>query len=166
MSLFSGGFTKIIATAPWSAAFFTFVLRCADSDQSPPGLNRLLPFLSAGSNRQATTTFPFRAGSWRGERSASPMKIAFIGLGNMGNPMGRNLLKHGHALRVHDLVPELVRKLASEDRAEASGSIGECVQAVDMVVTMLPSSPHVRTAYLASDGILANVSAGTPEPKV
>ena len=39
------------------------------------------------------------------------MKIGFIGLGHMGNPMARNLLKHGHTLKIFDVVPELVRKL-------------------------------------------------------
>lgn len=90
------------------------------------------------------------------------MKLAFIGLGNMGNPMCRNLLKHGHELKVHDVVPELVRKLAGEERVAAAGSAGECARAVDMVITMLPSSPHVRSVYLGGDGILAHVSAGTP----
>ena len=37
------------------------------------------------------------------------MKIGFIGLGHMGNPMARNLLKHGYALRIYDVVPDLVR---------------------------------------------------------
>ena len=44
--------------------------------------------------------------------SRSTMKIGFIGLGHMGNPMARNLLKHGHALKVYDVVPELSSKLA------------------------------------------------------
>ena len=37
------------------------------------------------------------------------MKIGFIGLGHMGNPMARNLLKHGHALKIYDVVPELMK---------------------------------------------------------
>ena len=90
------------------------------------------------------------------------MKIAFIGLGNMGNPMGRNLLKHGHELRVHDVVPELVKKLAGEKGCEAGGSIAGCVRDVDMVITMLPSSPHVRSVYFGAEGVLSNVKAGTP----
>jgi 3-hydroxyisobutyrate dehydrogenase len=90
------------------------------------------------------------------------MKIGFIGLGNMGNPMCRNLLKHGHELKVHDVVPELVRKLAGEKGCEAPGSIADCVRGADMVVTMLPSSPHVRSVYLGEDGVLASVGRGTP----
>jgi len=90
------------------------------------------------------------------------MKIAFIGLGNMGNPMCRNLLKNGHALRVHDVLPELARKLAGESGVEAAGSTAECVRGADMVITMLPSSPHVRAVYLGAGGVIANVKPDTP----
>src|SRR3982751_4712136 len=89
------------------------------------------------------------------------MKIAFIGLGNMGNPMCRNLLKNGHELRVHDIVPDLVRKLSAEKGVDAAGSIAECVRGAEQVVTMLPSSPHVRTVYLGPEGILTRVASGT-----
>jgi 3-hydroxyisobutyrate dehydrogenase len=88
--------------------------------------------------------------------------IAFIGLGNMGNPMCRNLLKHGHALTVHDVVPELVRKLAGEKGCKAAASVAECVAGAELVITMLPSSPHVRAVYLGEGGVLASVAAGTP----
>jgi 3-hydroxyisobutyrate dehydrogenase len=88
------------------------------------------------------------------------MKIGFIGLGNMGHPMCRNLAKHGHALRVYDVVPELVKRLASGG-CEATASIAACVSGVEMVITMLPSSPHVRSVYTAKDGVLASVAAGT-----
>jgi 3-hydroxyisobutyrate dehydrogenase len=90
------------------------------------------------------------------------MKISFIGLGNMGNPMCRNLLKNGHTLRVHDVLPELARKLAGESGVEAAGSTAECVRGADMVITMLPSSPHVRAVYLGADGVLASVKPDTP----
>jgi 3-hydroxyisobutyrate dehydrogenase len=89
------------------------------------------------------------------------MKIAFIGLGHMGHPMARNLLKHGHALRVYDVVPELVRKLADAG-VEAATSAGDAVKGVEAVITMLPSSPHVRSVYLNELGILASVARGTP----
>ncbi|MGE5095984.1 MAG: 3-hydroxyisobutyrate dehydrogenase [Betaproteobacteria bacterium] len=90
------------------------------------------------------------------------MNIGFIGLGNMGNPMCRNLLRHGHALRVHDVVPELARKLAAGKDCEAAGSIASCAQGVELVITMLPSSPHVRAVYMGIGGVLASVAAGTP----
>src|SRR5438105_2908166 len=89
------------------------------------------------------------------------MKIGFIGLGNMGNPMCRNLLKHGHKLKVYDVVPELVRKLEKEG-CEVATSTADCARGVEMVVTMLPSSPHVRTAYLGELGVIHAVAPGTP----
>ena len=78
------------------------------------------------------------------------MKIGFIGLGNMGHPMCRNLAKHGHALKVYDVVPELVKRLASGG-CEATASIAACVSGVEMVITMLPSSPHVRSVRCDPD---------------
>ncbi len=88
------------------------------------------------------------------------MKIGFIGLGHMGNPMARNLLKHGHTLKVFDLVPASVKAM-TDLGCEAASSVATCVKGVDVVITMLPSSPHVRSAYLGANGILANVAAGT-----
>jgi 3-hydroxyisobutyrate dehydrogenase len=89
------------------------------------------------------------------------MKIAFIGLGNMGNPMCRNLLKHGHTLKVYDVVPELVKKLEKEG-CEVAPSAGECARGVDAIITMLPSSPHVRSVYLGEYGVLRGAKPGTP----
>jgi 3-hydroxyisobutyrate dehydrogenase len=79
----------------------------------------------------------------------------------MGNPMARNLLKHGHTLKVYDVVPELAKKL-SEKGAEVASSSVDCARGVEVIITMLPSSPHVRTAYLGQYGILAGAAPGTP----
>ena len=88
------------------------------------------------------------------------MKIGFIGLGHMGNPMARNLLKHGHTLKVFDVVPDLVKKL-TELGAESAKSPAMCAQGVELVITMLPSSPHVRSVYTGKDsGILSGVPPG------
>ena len=89
------------------------------------------------------------------------MKIGFVGLGHMGNPMCRNLLKHGHTLKVYDVVPELVRKLSGPG-CEAAASALEAARGAEMVITMLPSSPHVRRAYLGDTGVLAGSAPGTP----
>jgi 3-hydroxyisobutyrate dehydrogenase len=89
------------------------------------------------------------------------MKIGFIGLGHMGNPMGRNLLKHGHALKVYDVVPELVKKL-TDLGCESATSAQDAARGVELVITMLPSSPHVRAVYLGELGILAATRPGTP----
>jgi 3-hydroxyisobutyrate dehydrogenase len=89
------------------------------------------------------------------------MKIGFIGLGHMGNPMVRNLLKHGHKLKIYDVVPELVRKLGAEG-CEVATSAADCAKGVAVIVTMLPSSPHVRSVYLGEYGVLKGASPGTP----
>ena len=88
------------------------------------------------------------------------MKIGFIGLGHMGNPMARNLLKHGHTLKVFDVMPELVKQLA-ELGCEHATSAQKCAEEVDVVITMLPSSPHVRSVYLSATGVLSGATAGT-----
>jgi len=88
------------------------------------------------------------------------MKIGFIGLGHMGNPMARNLIKHGHTLKVFDVVPDLVKKL-TDLGAESATSPAACAQGVELVITMLPSSPHVRSVYTGKDsGILTGVPPG------
>jgi 3-hydroxyisobutyrate dehydrogenase len=89
------------------------------------------------------------------------MKIAFIGLGHMGNPMCRNLLKHGHKLKVYDVVADLAKKLEKEG-CEVASSAADAARGVDVVITMLPSSPHVRSVYLSEYGILKGAKAGTP----
>jgi 3-hydroxyisobutyrate dehydrogenase len=88
------------------------------------------------------------------------MKIAFIGLGNMGNPMARNLVKHGHTLTVFDVVPDLVQRL-TEIGAVAAPTPADVVRGAEVVVTMLPASQHVRSVYLGKDGVLAGAAPGT-----
>ena len=90
------------------------------------------------------------------------MRIGFVGLGHMGNPMCRNLLKHGHTLKVYDVVPDLVKKL-TEQGCEQASSPADAARGVDVVITMLPSSPHVRSVYLGGEnGVLAGARSGTP----
>ena len=88
------------------------------------------------------------------------MKIGFIGLGHMGNPMCRNLLKAGHSIKAFDMVPALIEKVVSHGAVHA-GSVGECVKDVEAVITMLPSSPHVRNVYSSGTGVLSSAKAGT-----
>jgi 3-hydroxyisobutyrate dehydrogenase len=90
------------------------------------------------------------------------MKIGFIGLGHMGNPMARNLLKHGHTIKAYDVVPELLRKLTAEKGVEAAISGQDAARGVDVLVTMLPSSPHVRAVYLGDNGVLPAAKPGIP----
>ena len=88
------------------------------------------------------------------------MRIGFIGLGHMGNPMVRNLLKHKHTVKAYDVVPDLVRKIV-EAGATAAESIAHVAKDVDVVITMLPSSPHVRSVYMGPAGLIANAVPGT-----
>ncbi|BCD84129.1 NAD-dependent L-serine dehydrogenase [Pseudomonas solani] len=87
-------------------------------------------------------------------------KIAFIGLGNMGLPMARNLLKAGHELKVFDLVQSAVDELVAEG-AKAANDAHDAVSGVEIVVSMLPASRHVEGLYLGDDGLLAFIRAGT-----
>jgi len=83
-------------------------------------------------------------------------RIAFIGLGNMGRPMARNLVKAGHAVTGFDLVPGL-REAAAEDGMAIADSAAAAVAEAEVVVTMLPAGQHVRAAYTGDGGILASV---------
>ncbi|HZE42857.1 MAG TPA: 3-hydroxyisobutyrate dehydrogenase [Steroidobacteraceae bacterium] len=85
------------------------------------------------------------------------MKIGFVGLGHMGAPMARNLLKAGHSLVVYDVVQRNVDALKAAGAAAAQ-SAARAADAAELVITMLPSSPHVKAVYLGNDGVLAGVA--------
>lgn len=89
------------------------------------------------------------------------MRIAFIGLGNMGAPMARNLIKAGHHLALFDLNKEVLAELGALG-GQVSASPREAVAESDLVITMLPAAAHVRSVYLDDDGVLAGIRAGTP----
>ncbi|MGX1125036.1 3-hydroxyisobutyrate dehydrogenase [Pseudomonas sp. HLS-6 TE3448] len=89
------------------------------------------------------------------------MRIAFIGLGNMGAPMARNLIKAGHQLNLFDLNKTILAELA-ELGGQVSASPREAAEGSELVITMLPAAAHVRRVYLSEDGVLAGVRAGTP----
>ena len=72
--------------------------------------------------------------------------IAFIGLGNMGNPMAANLVKAGHAVRGFDLMPQNL-EAARGNGLEIAASAAEAVAGADAVVTMLPAGKHVLAVY-------------------
>ena len=70
------------------------------------------------------------------------MKIAFIGLGNMGGGMAANLAKAGHEVRAFDLAAE-ARDRAKDNGCEVFATVHEAVQGVDAVVSMLPNGKIV-----------------------
>jgi 2-hydroxy-3-oxopropionate reductase len=87
-------------------------------------------------------------------------KIGFIGLGIMGKPMSKNLIKAGHELSVYDLVDASVRELESAG-AKTAHSSREVAEKSDLVITMLPDSPDVEKAALGSDGIFEGIKKGS-----
>ncbi len=87
-------------------------------------------------------------------------KIGFIGLGIMGKPMAMNLLKAGYALTVYDIVPERIRELVAAG-AKAAASSKDVAKQSEIVITMLPNSPHVKEAVLGSGGVLEGAKSGT-----
>ena len=87
-------------------------------------------------------------------------QIAFIGLGHMGLPMARNLLRAGYPLKVFDLVRSAVDTLAGEG-AVAADSATDAIDQAKVVISMLPASRHVEGLYLGDDGLLARLPAGT-----
>lgn len=88
------------------------------------------------------------------------MKIGFIGLGAMGRPMSKNLLKAGHELHVYDIVPAAVEEIVACG-AIAEKSNKDVAAATDVVITMLPNSPHVKAAVLGDEGVLAGTHKGS-----
>jgi 3-hydroxyisobutyrate dehydrogenase len=76
------------------------------------------------------------------------MKIAFIGLGNMGGGMAANLVKAGHTVRAFDLAEEALER-ARGNGCETFGTVAEAVQGVDAVVSMLPNGKIVDSVYNA-----------------
>ena len=85
--------------------------------------------------------------------------IAFIGLGNMGAPMARNLVAAGFHVSVFDLAPAAVASLV-EAGATAAASASAAVQTADAVITMLPANKHVQELYLAAGGVLDSAKPG------
>ena len=88
------------------------------------------------------------------------MKIGFIGLGIMGKPMVRNLLKAGHEVIVYDVINANIKALITDGAIEA-GSSREVAEQCNLIITMLPNSPHVKTVVLGENGVLEGAKEGT-----
>ncbi len=85
--------------------------------------------------------------------------IAFIGLGNMGGPMARNLLKAGHEVVGFDPAPAALDAFAAAGGRKAA-SASDAAGGADAVVTMLPAGQHVRDVYLGDGGLIARAKPG------
>ena len=88
------------------------------------------------------------------------MIIGMIGLGIMGKPMAKNLLKAGHQVTVFDLNQESVAELAASG-AIAALKASEVANGAEVVLTMLPNSPHVKSVMLGDDGVAAAMAEGS-----
>ncbi len=86
--------------------------------------------------------------------------IGFIGLGIMGKPMARNLMKAGYKLVVYNRSQAPVKELAA-DGATGADSPKAAAEQSDVVITMLPDSPQVQEVMTGENGVLAGAKAGT-----
>jgi len=86
-------------------------------------------------------------------------RVGFIGLGIMGRPMARNLLKAGYSLVVHSRSQGPVEELAKEGAATAASPKAVAGQ-VDCLITMLPNSPDVEVVALGANGIIEGTKPG------
>ena len=87
-------------------------------------------------------------------------KIGFIGLGIMGKPMARNLLKAGYQLVVYDINSEAVKELI-RDGAKEGKSSGDVASQCEVIITMLPNSPEVKEVVLGINGVIDGIKPGS-----
>jgi 2-hydroxy-3-oxopropionate reductase len=86
------------------------------------------------------------------------MQVGFVGLGIMGSPMAANLIKAGHELFLHSRSQVPQELVAAGGRACASGK--DVAGRADVVITMVPDTPHVAAALFGDDGVAAGLSRG------
>ena len=86
--------------------------------------------------------------------------IGFIGLGIMGRPMARNLMKAGYALTVYDVVGSAMEEVVG-DGAKPASSCAEVAASAPVVITMVPDSADSEAAILGANGVLEGASAGS-----
>ena len=86
-------------------------------------------------------------------------KIGFIGLGIMGKPMAKNLLKAGYELVVFDINQDAVKEVVAAG-AKSAPTSKDVAQQSELVITMLPNSPHVKAAVLGENGVLEGAKPG------
>lgn len=88
------------------------------------------------------------------------VKIGYIGLGVMGKPMAKNLLKAGHQLVVYDVVKEKVDDLVQAG-AEPADNCRDAARRGDIIILMLPDSPEVEAVMLGEEGVLEGARPGS-----
>ena len=80
-------------------------------------------------------------------------QIAFIGVGNMGNPMADQLVKAGKKVKAFDVSPEMIQK-AKEANLDVVDSLDEVLEGANFVISMLPEGKHVKSLFLGDKGII------------
>ena len=91
--------------------------------------------------------------------SSRDQLIGFIGTGNIGNPMARNLIEAGHQLVIFDLRPEVMENLL-ELGAESAESCAEVASRCSIVFSSLPGPPEIESVITSAEGILAGAAQG------
>ena len=88
------------------------------------------------------------------------MKIGFVGLGIMGKPMAKNLLKAGYEVVAYYIVGEALEEVVSEG-AESGESPKDVAQKTTLIITMLPDGPDVEKVVLGTNGVLEGAQSGS-----
>ncbi|MGM3315201.1 NAD(P)-binding domain-containing protein, partial [Enterobacter hormaechei subsp. steigerwaltii] len=87
------------------------------------------------------------------------LKVGFIGLGIMGKPMSKNLIKAGYSLVVLDRNSDAVAEVIAAG-AETATTAKAIAEQCDVIITMLPNSPHVKEVALGENGIIDGAKPG------
>ena len=87
------------------------------------------------------------------------MRVAFIGLGNMGGPMAINLKRAGYTVQAFDLSADAIAKVRAEG-VDVAASARDAVQGAEVVISMLPASRHVEALYMGDEGLIKLIQPG------
>ena len=87
------------------------------------------------------------------------MRVAFIGLGNMGGPMAINLKRAGYTVQASDLSADAIAKVRVEG-VDVAASARDAVQGAEVVISMLPASRHVEALYMGDEGLIKLIQPG------
>ncbi|WP_062226715.1 NAD(P)-dependent oxidoreductase [Aureimonas frigidaquae] len=88
------------------------------------------------------------------------IRIGFVGLGTMGREMARNLVEAGYAVTAYDIAPAAVDALAALGARPAAG-VADIGAGADVVITMLPDTPHVEEVVLGAGGLIETMRPGS-----
>jgi 3-hydroxyisobutyrate dehydrogenase len=94
------------------------------------------------------------------DRGRPALRVGFVGIGNMGWPMARNLVGAGFAVTVYDAVPDRAARFAAECGGTAGETLSALARDADVVVTMLPSGRDVREVVTTAGGLAASLPSG------